>query len=68
MNRQDFIDSKANPVTKAFFSTINSKIRGLEQELGYQAGESLRNDAIKVGAIQNCRDILDTDWEEVSND
>jgi hypothetical protein len=64
MTHSDFKDWKSHPVTKAFFSGVNRNIEGLKDELSYQAGDSLRNDAIKVGAIQALRDVLETDWFE----
>ena len=69
MNRKDFIDWKEHPITRALFDQLNLRIRGLETELGYQAGDNVRLDALKVGAIQAYRDVLDADWfEETKND
>lgn len=64
MNRKDFTDWKEHPVTQALFKSLEFRIRGLETELGYQAGENPRMDAIKVGAIQAHRDVMDADWFE----
>ncbi len=64
MNRSDFIDWKNSPITKALFGALERNIQGLQIELGYSAGENPRTDAIKVGAIQAYRDVLDSDWFE----
>lgn len=64
MNRSDFIDWKASPITKALFTALDKNIQGLQVELGYSAGENPRQDAIRVGAIQAFRDVMDTDWFE----
>jgi hypothetical protein len=64
MNRKDFQDWKQHPITHALFNQLTLRIRGLETELGYQAGDNTRLDAMKVGAIQAFRDVLDADWFE----
>lgn len=64
MNRKDFIDWKSSPITKALYAELNKRIEGLKDELSYGAGDVLRADAIKVGAIQAFRDVLDADWFE----
>lgn len=64
MNRSDFLDWKSSPITKALFKTLEDRILGLQNELGYSAGENPRLDAMKVGAIQACRDVMDADWFE----
>ena len=64
MNRKDFQDWKGHPITLALFDGLSRNVRGLETELGYQAGDNPRLDAIKVGAIQAFRDVMDADWFE----
>lgn len=64
MTRSDFIDWKNSSITKALFSALSSNIEGLKEELAYGAGENTRSDAIKVGAIQAYRDVLEADWFE----
>ena len=64
MNRQDFIDWKTSPITHALFNALEQRIEGLKEELSYGAGESPRTDAIKVGAIQAFRDVMEADWFE----
>lgn len=59
ISKSDFIDWKSHPVTKEVFSLIAERIQQLQEELGGSAGESVRQDAIKVGAIQANRDILE---------
>lgn len=64
MNRKDFIDWKAGPITKAVFAQIRNNIRGLQEELGESAGIDPRADAIKVGAIRAYNDVLELDFDE----
>jgi len=64
VNLSDFKDWQSYPMTKAFFMSVVNRIENLKEELATQAGESLRNDGIKVGSIQALRDVLDTDWFE----
>jgi hypothetical protein len=59
ITKQDFIDWKSHPVTKEVFSLISERIHQLQEELGGSAGADVRQDAIKVGAIQANRDILE---------
>jgi hypothetical protein len=64
MNRQDFVDWKNSPITKALFRALNNNIAGLKDELATSAGVDTRADGLKVGAIQAYTDVLDTDWFE----
>jgi hypothetical protein len=64
MNQNDFKDWKSSPITKALFVALQRNIEGLQIELGYIAGVDQRLDAIKVGAIQAYRDVLEADWFE----
>ena len=64
ITKQDFIDWKTHPVTKEVFASLIERIHQLQEELGGSAGEDVRQDAIKVGAIQACRDILDMSVDE----
>jgi len=64
MNRQDFVDWKNSPITKALFNALNENIAGLKEELALGAGVDTRSDGLKVGAIQAYTDVLGTDWFE----
>ncbi len=64
MTKGDFVDWKNSPITKALFQALNSNIEGLKEELATSAGVDARTDAIKVGAIQAYRDVIDTEWFE----
>lgn len=64
ITKSDFIDWKSHPVTKEVFSLITERIQQLQEELGGTAGENVRQDAIKVGAIQANRDILELSIED----
>jgi len=60
ISKADFIDWKSNPVTKEVFASLYERIRNLQEHLGESAGLDARQDAMKVGAIQACRDFLET--------
>lgn len=64
MTRKDFVDWKSSPITKALFKALSENVEGLKEELAASAGVDTRSDAIKVGAIQAFRDVLETDWFE----
>lgn len=60
MTKEDFVDWKTNPVTKAFFSAIRENIEGLRDELVPAAlnGET-ELAAAKAGAILALNDVLE---------
>jgi hypothetical protein len=64
MTKGDFVDWKNSPITKALFQALNTNIEGLKEELAGSAGVDTRADAIKVGAIQAYRDVVDAEWFE----
>lgn len=65
MTKEDFIDWKANPVTKAFLAAIRENIEGLKEELvpAVTSGETILA-ATKGGAIIALQDVLDYHVEE----
>ena len=65
ISKSDFIDWKSHPVTKEVFASIYERIRQLQEELGNTAGSDVRQDSLKVGAIQACRDILELNVEDM---
>jgi len=64
ISKTDFRDWKSNPVTKQVYATIGIRIQGLQEELGYTAGQDVRQDGMKVGAIQAYRDFLEMTHDE----
>jgi len=68
ITKADFIDWKTHPVTKEVFASLHERIFQLQEELGGSAGIDTRMDAMKVGAIQACKDLLEMslDGEERS--
>lgn len=67
ITKDSFRDWKANPVTKAVFAELNTRIREVQHLLGNTAGLEPLNDRYNVGAIQAYNDILLIDFEEVNN-
>ena len=68
ISKKDFTDWKSHPVTKEVFGILRERIEGLQQELGLSAGKDSYLDALKVGAIQAHRDILEIEIEGDFND
>ena len=64
MNRQDFKDWQSQPITKAYFNAINTRVEMLKEELALSAADDPKWDAVKRGAIQALRDIMEVDWFE----
>jgi hypothetical protein len=68
VTKEDFIDWKANPVTKAFLNTIADRIGEIKEEL---AAEAIHADprvlSAKGGAIQALMDVLDVEFNEESH-
>jgi len=64
MNRSDFKDWQSQPITKAYFNAINTRIEMLKEELALSAADDPKWDAVKRGAIQALRDITEVDWFE----
>ena len=64
IQKSDFIDWRSHPVTKEVFASLVERIHQLQEELGGSAGSDVRQDAMKVGAIQACRDILEMTVDE----
>lgn len=65
MTKEDFVDWKSNPVTKAFFAAIREKIEGLKTEMVGSAlsGETV-DSAVKAGAIIALEDVFEYRVEE----
>jgi hypothetical protein len=64
MNRSDFKDWQSQPITKAYFNAINTRVELLKEELALSAADDPKWDAVKRGAIQALRDIMEVDWFE----
>lgn len=54
----DFHDWKSQPVTKAFFVDLDSRIQDVAGELADTAGIDSLLDRFRVGYIQAIRDII----------
>lgn len=59
---------KSDPVTKAFFSTIFERREDIKEELANLGGKDSYADAIQVGYMKACVDILGTEYGEVGQD
>lgn len=67
LSKSDFNDWKENPVTQAFFLSIQLRIRELEQGLARTAGENPMQDNRIVGMILFAEGILSVDFEEIND-
>jgi hypothetical protein len=66
--RDEFNDWKENPVTQAVFVIIAERIRETERELGATAGVDAAGDRYRVGTIQAYKNLLDIDFEDLSDE
>lgn len=62
ITKQDYIDWKSNPVTKAFFQAVNANIERSKDELLTTDLDNLR---YRQGYAQALFDILRTEWEDI---
>lgn len=67
VTKDSFRDWKANPVTKAVFTELRERILRTQEELGMQAGKDPLYDQYRVGAIAAYSDLLNIDFDEVSD-
>jgi hypothetical protein len=67
VNKESFRDWKSNPVTKAVFNDLYSRILAVREDLGNTAGIDPLEDRRKVGAIAGYTDLLNIEFEEVTN-
>lgn len=63
ITKQDFIDWKSNPVTKAYFQEVDKLIENMKEELTFTDVDMLR---YKQGYIQSLKDILNVELQEGS--
>lgn len=68
MTKDDFLDWKSHPVTKAVFAALTARITNVQEELGFVAGENPTQDRYRTGAIQGYRDVLGTTWGDISGE
>lgn len=61
----DFQDWKSQPVTKAFFVDMDSRIQAVAGELADSAGLDSLLDRFRAGYIQAIRDILAVGHEDL---
>lgn len=63
ITKQDFIDWKSSPVTKAYFQEVDKLIENMKEELTFTDVDMLR---YKQGYIQSLKDILNVELQEGS--
>jgi predicted translin family RNA/ssDNA-binding protein len=69
VTKEDFIDWKSHPVTKAYFQTVADRIGELKEQLVGEVGsEDFHQAARTTGAIRVLLDILEIDFEESQSD
>jgi hypothetical protein len=64
VTESEFMDWRANPITKQVFTSIKNRIYDLQVHLGLSAGIDTREDAKNVGAIQAYTDLLSMEFDE----
>ncbi len=58
ITKNDFIDWKSNPVTKAVMNELDARIQAVAGTLADSAGLDPLNDRFRVGYIQAYRDTI----------
>lgn len=58
ITKNDFIDWKSNPVTKAVMNELDARIQAVAGLLADSAGLDSLNDRFRVGYIQAYRDTI----------
>lgn len=67
LTKGEFRDWMDHPVTHAVFMLINQRIAGLKEMLEEQAGLDPLQDRFIAGNIRAYRNLLETDWDDVTN-
>jgi hypothetical protein len=67
VNKESFRDWKSNPVTKAVFNELYNRILAVREDLGNTAGIDPLEDRRKTGAIAAYGDMINVEYDEVSN-
>lgn len=67
VTKDSFRDWKANPVTKAVFNDLVTRVRRIQEELGGAAGKDPLYDQYRVGAIAAYTDLLNIEFDEVKD-
>lgn len=68
VSKTDFDIWKTDPVTKAYFSTIQFRIDEAKEILSYSAGSDPLNDKYLVGMLQAFREMLEVKVAEEEDD
>lgn len=65
ISKEEWIDWKANPVTKAFLLACVDRIEEAKEVLSYKAGQDLIEDNYFRGFIQAYREMLEFKIEDI---
>ena len=68
MSKDDFIVWKNDPITKAFYISLNQRREDVKESLVAQAGIDSIDDAKKSGYCQALVDVFDTDFMELEEE
>ena len=68
ISKSEWIDWKANPVTKAFFEATQNRIEETKDVLSYSAGLDPITDNFNRGFIQAYREMQDFRIEDLDED
>lgn len=68
MNANDLYDWKRHPVTQAVFNSLVDRIQGYVEYLIANDGSEPDKVARFKGAIQACRDILNTEYSDITEE
>lgn len=68
MKKQDLEAWLNDPVTREYFSTINTRIEDQKEVLSYQAGFDNEKDNAMRGYIQACRDLTEMPFTDIEDE
>ena len=64
ITKEEFLQWKESPVTKAVFEVIDNRIEDAKEVLAVTAGEDCKNDGILVGMIRAFRELQEINYDD----
>ncbi len=64
VTKEEFVQWKESPVTKAVFEVIEGRIEDAKEVLAVTAGDDCKNDGILVGMIRAFRELKEIDYDD----
>ena len=64
ITKEEFLQWKESPVTKAVFEVIDNRIEDAKEVLAVTAGEDCKKDGILVGMIRAFRELQEINYDD----